>query len=411
MNKKLYPTLAALCLIPVVMVLGNSMLIPVLPLIQKELNLSLVQVNFLISVFSLAAGIVIPFAGILADRIGRKKIIYPALIIYGLGGILAGVFALILKNNAYPYLIFARVIQGIGAGGTYQLGMTLGSDLLQPKERTQFLGIMEASNGLGKIISPLAGAALALLSWSAPFFAYGILAFPAAWMIFSIVKEDLDKLKAQMQPISKYFSNLKQIFATQGISLSLSFLTGLVTLATLFGMLSYFSDQLETIFKITIFSRGLILAIPVLMMSITTYTSGKLLPKKEAQVYPQTIALGLFTLALGVSFFFFAKALLGLIFSLSLVGIGTGTVLTALNTIITSSAGKNERGLVTCLYGTVRFFGVALGPPIFALTETIAKSIIFLPFIILTVITGILALFFIKPSRELEKDLPEKIPA
>ncbi|HBE76406.1 MAG TPA: MFS transporter, partial [Firmicutes bacterium] len=45
------------------MVLGNSMLIPVLPKIQKELHVGLVQVGLLITVFSVPAGIVIPFAG------------------------------------------------------------------------------------------------------------------------------------------------------------------------------------------------------------------------------------------------------------------------------------------------------------------------------------------------------------
>ena len=210
MNKKLYPTLAILCLVPFIMVLGNSMLIPVLPAIQKELHIGLVQVGLLITVFSIPAGIVIPFAGMISDRIGRKAVMFPALLIYGIGGILAGVFAILFQEKAFIYIIIARVIQGIGAGGTYQLSMALAGDLIQSTERSQVLGLLEAANGLGKVVSPLAGAALALISWYIPFFSYGILAIPIAFLILFIVQENTEKLKANVQPIPKYFQNLKK---------------------------------------------------------------------------------------------------------------------------------------------------------------------------------------------------------
>ena len=68
MEKKLRTTIAILCLVPFIMVLGNSMLIPILPSIQKELHINIIQVSLLITVFSIPAGIVIPFAGMLSDR-------------------------------------------------------------------------------------------------------------------------------------------------------------------------------------------------------------------------------------------------------------------------------------------------------------------------------------------------------
>ena len=38
-------------------------------------------------------------------------------------------------------------------------------------------------------------------------------------------------------------------------------------------------------------------------------------------------------------------------------------MLPAINMLVTSAAGQEERGLVTSLYGAVRFIGVAVGPP------------------------------------------------
>jgi len=185
MEKKDRSTIYILCLVPFIMVLGNSMLIPVLPAIKKALHVNLSQVGLLITVFSIPAGIVIPFAGLLSDRIGRKTVMVPALIVYGIGGILAGLAGVLVKQSYY-LLLGARVIQGIGAGGTYQLAMALAGDNIQGKERAQALGFLEAANGLGKVISPLAGAALALISWQTPFFVYGVLAFPIAAAVSSI---------------------------------------------------------------------------------------------------------------------------------------------------------------------------------------------------------------------------------
>ena len=177
---------AVLCLVPFIMVLGNSMLIPVLPSIKSALDITQLEVGLLITAFSVPAGLVIPFAGILSDHIGRKVIITPALIVYGLGGLIAGTAALLLSEPYYVILI-GRIIQGIGAGGTYQLAMALTGDIFKSRERVKALGFLEASNGLGKVVSPLLGAAVGLISWYAPFFVYGVLSIPIAFAVWFAV--------------------------------------------------------------------------------------------------------------------------------------------------------------------------------------------------------------------------------
>ena len=103
MDAQVKPTIWVLATVPFIMVLGNSMLIPVLPAIQKALDVSLLQVGLLITAFSIPAGLTIPFAGMLSDHVGRKIVMVPALIIYGTGGLLAGTAALLFKENAYPF--------------------------------------------------------------------------------------------------------------------------------------------------------------------------------------------------------------------------------------------------------------------------------------------------------------------
>jgi len=55
------------------MVLGNSILVPILPNVKQQLNLTLLQTSMIITLFSVSAGCIIPLAGYLSDRWGRKK--------------------------------------------------------------------------------------------------------------------------------------------------------------------------------------------------------------------------------------------------------------------------------------------------------------------------------------------------
>ena len=61
-TKKMFPGLI-LCGVPFLMVLGNSMLIPVLPQMKAALSLSQVQVGLVITLFSVPAGVIIPLFG------------------------------------------------------------------------------------------------------------------------------------------------------------------------------------------------------------------------------------------------------------------------------------------------------------------------------------------------------------
>src|SRR5690606_35087321 len=105
----------AIASIPLVLVLGNSMLVPILPDMQRELGITQFQSSLVITLFSVSAGIFIPVLGYLSDRFGRKAVIIPSLIVYGGAGILAGFGAL---WGSYTIVILARALQGLGAAGT-----------------------------------------------------------------------------------------------------------------------------------------------------------------------------------------------------------------------------------------------------------------------------------------------------
>lgn len=383
---------AVLCSIPFVMVLGNSMLIPVLPKIRSVLHLSQIQTGLIITAFSVSAGLVIAFIGILSDRIGRKKVISPALIIYGLGGAGAAL-AGALMENPYTVILVARVVQGIGAAGTAPIAIALAGDIFQSEERSKAQGLLEASNGLGKVLSPVLGAGSGLLSWWAPFALYAAIAIPTAIAVWVLIQEP--KQKGEKVPISQYFHDLGGILKKKGWSLGACYLAGAVVLMILFGVLFYFSDLLESRFHVTGLLKGIVIAAPILIMSVTSFLVGVFM-ETHRNLLKVATWVGLFVVAAALGIAALITKALWLGVAMGFVGLGSGFVLPSLDTMVTSAAGGQARGMVTSVYGAVRFFGVALGPPAFGWLMEHGRFVVFVPPALLAGIAGVFVVIALK---------------
>ena len=396
MKKSTALQFAVLCGVPFVMVLGDSMLIPVFPQMKDAMSLTQFQVGLIITFFSLPAGMLIPFAGFLSDRFGRKVIIVPALFLYGFGGLVSG-FAALLLENPFPILLAGRVLQGLGAGGTYQLAMALTGDIFQSEERTKALGLLEASNGLGKVISPILGALVAGIVWYAPFFLYSIVTYPIALGVWFLVKEP--KHERAKESLKEYWQKLCDVFKQKGKVLLASYFSGMVVLFTLFGVMSWVSDILESEHHIYGLTKGFVLAIPVTAMAVTSYLSGMWLTKQ-----PQWSKAAIIAGTTGVTAVLLLTALFTKIYPfmlmLLLLGVCIGAVLPPVNAIITGATKADKRGIVTSLYGTVRFFGVAIGPPLFGLAVQHGRWTMFIGAAVITAAAAAAAFLITTPQRQ-----------
>lgn len=402
MQKKLI--VLALGVVPFLMVLGNSMLIPEFPAIKKAMQINQFQVGLLITFFSAPAAVAIPLLGYLSDRVGRKAIIIPALLLYGAGGALSG-FASMLMQNPYNLVLAGRVVQGLGAAGTGPIAMALAGDLFKTAERSESMGILEAFNGLGKVLSPIIGAAVALIVWYALFFSYAILSVPAALLVWRLVKEPQGRL--QPQPFKQYMQKMLSIFDRKGISLIFNFLGGMVILFILFGVLSFTSDILVSNFGLAGVVKGVILSVPLLTMSVTAYLTGLYLRKVE-KYFKLAYLVGLLVVATAMGILpFCCRSLIAYPIVLALLGLGSGLVLPSVNTMVTSATQREQRGGVTSLYGSVRFLGVALGPPAFSLLQNGGNFLMFAVGGALALAISIPGYFLIKEKVVLQDQQPE----
>lgn len=391
-----------LSLVPWLMVLGNSVLIPGLPEMADRMQVTRLQISLLITLFSLPAGVVIPFAGMLSDRFGRKAVIAPALLVFGAGGLVAGLSSWFLPRP-YPFVLAGRVIQGLGAAGTAPIAMALVGDLFQGAERARVLGINEAGNAFGKVVSPIVGAAVGLLAWFAVFFVFPVLCLPLAaaiwWLIPSRKGEPGARRTGGDAGGRSYFGNLLQVFRREGRWLSVTYLCGATALFTLFGVLFYLSELLEKQYGIDGIRKGLILAIPLGVLTLTSVAAGIIIRRRQRRMKRMLIG-GLCGMAASLmACGWLAQRAWPLVALLSLSALGTGCVLPSLNMLITSAVDSALRGVVTSFYGSVRFLGVAAGPPAITYLMTWPRVWMFAAVAALCVVCAGLAVWFIRPQE------------
>ncbi len=389
-------TILAIASIPLILVLGNSMLIPVLPKMKTELGVNQFQVSLVISVFSIAAAISIPVLGYLSDRFSRKAVMIPALILYGGGGLLAGAAAAWFADP-YMWILAGRVAQGIGAAGTAPIAMALTGDLFKGAEQSKVLGLVEASNGMGKVISPILGSLLALIVWYAAFWAFPIFCLISVLLLIFFVREK--KAEKEPPPVGKYLKGLVSVFKNEGRWLFAAYFTGAVCLFTLFGILFYISVILEKDYQIDGLLKGAILAIPLLFMTTTSYITGSRIGKNKG-LMKRLIVTGLLLMTVSFGLLVFFKSLIPFFGVLALSSIGTGLTLPCINSFITGSVPTDRRGFVTSLYGSVRFLGVAIGPPVYGALMEWSRTGMFLITGGLTLLAALLSLVLIHVAKK-----------
>lgn len=391
-------TIVAISSIPLILVLGNSMIIPILPTMEKQLQITGFQSSLVISAFSISAAIMIPILGYLSDRFTRKAVVIPALILFGSGGLLAG-FASAWFSGAFLWILIGRIMQGIGAAGTTSMAMALAGDLFIDAEQSKVLGLVEASNGFGKVISPILGSLLALILWYLPFFAFPGFCLISILLIAFFVKEK--KKEKSPSTIKEYGKGLLSVFKRDGRWLVVAYLTGATCLFTLFGILFYISDYLEKVHKIDGLWKGLILAIPLLFMTSTSYITGSKIGKKVL-LMKRLMILGLLFMTTSFASLAFFERLVPFFAILVISSIGTGLALPCINSFITGSVSQEKRGFVTSIYGSVRFLGVAIGPPIYSTLMGWSRTGMFFLTAGLTLFVAFLCMIFIRVGKKKE---------
>jgi EmrB/QacA subfamily drug resistance transporter len=139
--------------------LDQTIISTALPTIAGDLG-GVDHIAWIITSYTLAITIAMPIYGKLGDQFGRKWLFVIAISIFLLGSVLGGI------SGTMEFLILARFVQGLGAGGLMILAQAILADIMSPMDRAKYSGIMGAVFGISAIAGPLLGGFLTEhLSW------------------------------------------------------------------------------------------------------------------------------------------------------------------------------------------------------------------------------------------------------
>jgi len=155
---------------------------PVFPDVVEQLGVDPSWAGILVGMHTLTMAVGSPILGLLADRIGKVKVLFPSLVCYGIVGV-GGAFA-----NSFPGLLVLRASLGIASGGIAAASIGLMGGMYEGAARSQVMGYVASVLATASIVFPLLGGWLGSYHWRYAFGLYG-LALPIAIAVVLILRE------------------------------------------------------------------------------------------------------------------------------------------------------------------------------------------------------------------------------
>jgi MFS family permease len=138
-------------------------------------------VPMLLTVPAVFIAVISPIAGLLSDRLGRRRVLLAAIVLYGVCGV-----APLLLDNLYV-ILGTRAGVGVSEGMLMTVGKTLVGDYFTGSRRQQWVGYQGVIDACLGSFTWLLGGYLASMGWRGPFFLYLVsipLLLATAWLIW-----------------------------------------------------------------------------------------------------------------------------------------------------------------------------------------------------------------------------------
>lgn len=158
--------LVAVALVSFCATLGSNVASAALPAMAAGLAVSDTQIGLVMTVFSLLAMIFVPFTGALADAYGRRAVLLPSILGFGLAG------SAIAFVGTFEAVLVLRAVQGVAFAAIMPVTVTLLGDFYTGSSASAAQGFRTATNGIGSSLIPAVSGVLAGITWSYPFLIY-----------------------------------------------------------------------------------------------------------------------------------------------------------------------------------------------------------------------------------------------
>ncbi len=330
-------------------VLAVSSVSPIFPEVQKYFNVSPEEVGLLVTLFTLPGIFFTPFFGILADRFGRKAVLIPSLLLFGIAGGTMG-----LTFN-FTLLLILRFLQGVGGASLGSLNITLIGDIFSDvSKRSTAMGYNASVLSVGTAFYPFIGGSLGILGWNYPFL-LPFVAIPVGIITLFWFKEpEITRNRSAADYFKKIFQGLRDK------RILWIFFISMMTFTFFYGSyLTYFPFFMSHSFKINTFIIGIFLSSMSISVAITSSQFGKL-SSKMSQQFMIKIAFALYGLSLfiiplihDVWFLFLAT---------TLFGFAQGMNIPSIQLLLVRFSPPQQRAAFMSLNGMSLRLGQTIGP-------------------------------------------------
>jgi EmrB/QacA subfamily drug resistance transporter len=188
-------TLGILALAGLAYALQQTMIVPALPSLQRDLDTTTAWVTWLLTAFLLVSAVATPILGKLGDQYGKERFLLVSLVVF-----FVGCFAAIFAWNIWSLILF-RAIQGFG-GAIFPLSFAIIADEFPREKIGSGVGMISAilgvGGGLGLVLS---GALVDYASWRWLFIVGSTVVGIATIGVWRFVPESPVKTPSRLDPL------------------------------------------------------------------------------------------------------------------------------------------------------------------------------------------------------------------
>ncbi len=339
-------------------ILGLSILFPILGPLARELGLSEFQTGLFSTAYALMQFLMSPYWGRKSEQLGRKPVLLIGITGFSISFFLFAFFAqlrldgLLSTGAVFVLLLLARLIGGTLSSATLPTAQAYVADITGRADRTAGMAIIGAAFGLGVIVGPGIGGALARINLLAPVYFSAGLALLNALFVWRSLPEPKRHLQVQAPPPLR--ATDARIFPL----LLIGFAINLASVGMETTVAFYFQDKLALSGAAT--ARAVAIAL-VAYGLVAVFVQGFLI--RRFKWPPRLLLYAGIPIALsGFVVFLFAQTFLALAVALVLQGLGQGLASPGVTAALSLVVGENEQGAVAGLNSAAQALGRMVGP-------------------------------------------------